>query len=86
MNKTEKNSLGNIAYHWCRPLYTDIMSRLKKVQGKKKERAAVEDAVRAKEAADAELIGHESKLPEREWEKHSNAYWSTYCSTNISSS
>ncbi|CAO3650705.1 unnamed protein product [Mucor fragilis] len=34
--------------------------RLKKVQGKKKERAAVEDAVRAKEAADAELIGHET--------------------------
>ncbi|KAL7321810.1 H(+)-transporting V1 sector ATPase subunit D [Mucor circinelloides] len=34
--------------------------RLKKVQGKKKERAAVEDAVRAKEAAEAELIGHET--------------------------
>ncbi|CAO0791125.1 unnamed protein product [Mucor circinelloides] len=34
--------------------------RLKKVQGKKKERAAVEDAVRAKEAAEAELVGHET--------------------------
>ncbi|KAK4511457.1 RRM domain-containing protein [Mucor velutinosus] len=34
--------------------------RLKKVQGKKKERAAAEDAVRAKEAADAELVGQET--------------------------
>ncbi|EPB89576.1 V-type proton ATPase subunit D [Mucor circinelloides 1006PhL] len=38
----------------------EFFSRLKKVQGKKKERAAVEDAVRAKEAAEAELIGHET--------------------------
>lgn len=65
MSKTEKNSSGNVRIFQCRQRDIDTLSRLKKVQGKKKERAAVEDAVRAKEAAEAELIGHESKLQER---------------------
>ena len=38
-----------------------LLNRLKKVQSKKKERAAVEDAVRAEEAALAEEIGHEGQ-------------------------
>lgn len=65
MSKTEKNSSGNVRIIQCRLRDIDTLSRLKKVQGKKKERAAVEDAVRAKEAAEAELVGHESKLQER---------------------
>lgn len=36
-----------------------LSNRLKKVQSKKKERAAVEDAVRAEEAVISEQIGHE---------------------------